>query len=107
MSRDSAARTLIAMSSPKQMKLWELVAAEDNRGFSPYVWKIKLVLDAKVRQCSKTTVQRERDRELSWRHHCANVTIMQALEYKSVPWRYYQKDLIKPSTTVGVGEYSS
>ena len=35
------------MAQP-HMKLWELAASEDNRVFSPYVWAVKLVLDAKV-----------------------------------------------------------
>ena len=35
------------MAQP-HMKLWELAASDDDRVFSPYVWAVKLVLDAKV-----------------------------------------------------------
>ena len=48
----------------KQMKLWELAAAEDQRVFSPYVWAIKLVMDAKVYEAhaglTQYTSQRKR-----------------------------------------------
>ena len=81
----------------KQMKLWELAAAENQRVFSPYVWAVKLVLDAKVSQAARTAVPIDQP---GWVPYgvCS-----QALEYKKVPWHYHQKDLIKPSQTVRRG----
>ena len=43
------------MAQP-HIKLWELAASDDDRVFSPYVWAVKLVLDAKVISLALLTV---------------------------------------------------
>ncbi len=58
------------MTSGQQLKLWELAGAEDGRVFSPFAWRVRLVLAHK------------------------------GLQYQSIPWRYSEKDLIKPSDKV-------
>jgi len=52
------------------MTLWELAGADPNCVFSPFVWRVRLALYYKGQS------------------------------YKSVPWRYSEKDLIKPSEKV-------
>ena len=54
------------------MRLWELAGADPARVFSPYVWKVRLVLAHK------------------------------AIKYESAPWRYADKPLILPSQKVNV-----
>ncbi len=54
----------------QEMTLWELAGADPNCVFSPFVWRVRLAL------CYK------------------------GQSYKSVPWRYSEKDLIKPSEKV-------
>ncbi len=54
----------------QEMTLWELAGADPNCVFSPFVWRVRLALYYKGQS------------------------------YKSVPWRYTEKDLIKPSEKV-------
>ncbi len=54
----------------KHFKLWELAGADPARVFSPYVWKVRLVLAHKN------------------------------INYESIPWRYADKPLIAPSQKV-------
>src|SRR2546421_11213253 len=56
------------------LKLYDLAAAEDDRRFSPYCWRIRMALKHK------------------------------ALEFETVPWRFTDKEAIAPygSTTVPV-----
>ena len=58
------------MATDKQLKLWELAGAEDGRVFSPFAWRVRLVL------------------------------VHKGLEFQTIPWRYSQKDLIKPADKV-------
>lgn len=58
------------MTVAKEMTLWELAGADEKCVFSPFVWRVRLVLYHK------------------------------GLQYKSIPWRYTEKDLIKPSEKV-------
>ena len=58
------------MAGEQKLKLWELAGKEEGRVFSPYAWRVRLVLAHK------------------------------GIEFETVPWRYSQKDLIKPSDKV-------
>lgn len=53
------------------LRLWELAGAEPTRVFSPYVWRVRLVLAHK------------------------------GIEYESTTWRYNDKRLIAPAQKVG------
>ena len=53
------------------MRLWELAGAESKRVFSPYVWRVRLVLAHK------------------------------GINYESTTWRYSDKRLISPAQKVG------
>jgi glutathione S-transferase len=56
------------------IKLWDLAAAEDDRRFSPYCWRVKMALKHK------------------------------GLDFETIPWRFTEKEVIAPyqSTTVPV-----
>ncbi len=56
------------MSSHQNIKLWELAGDEEKRVFSPYAWRIRLML------------------------------VHKQIKYETIPWRYSDKDLIKPYT---------
>lgn len=58
------------MPTEQNLKLWELAGKEEGRVFSPYAWRVRLVLAHK------------------------------GVKYETVPWRYSQKELIKPSDKV-------
>ncbi|KAK9826572.1 hypothetical protein WJX74_003460 [Apatococcus lobatus] len=60
------------MTTQANTKLWELAGKEEGRVFSPYAWRVRLVLAHK------------------------------GLKFETVPWRYSEKDLIKPSDKVPV-----
>ncbi|DBA85417.1 TPA: hypothetical protein ACH3X2_006095 [Trebouxia sp. C0005] len=59
----------------QETTLWELAGADPNCVFSPFVWRVRLALYYKGQS------------------------------YKSVPWRYTEKDLIKPSEKVPVLDF--
>ena len=59
----------------QETTLWELAGADPNCVFSPFVWRVRLALYYKGQS------------------------------YKSVPWRYTEKDLIKPSEKVTSRSY--
>lgn len=59
----------------KTLRLWELAGAEPKRVFSPYVWRVRLVLAHK------------------------------GIEYESKTWRYNDKQLIAPAQKVGVNTF--
>ena len=55
----------------QDITLWELAGADPTCVFSPFVWRVRLALYYKGQS------------------------------YKSIPWRYSEKDLIKPAEKVG------
>ena len=57
-------------SKQLEVTLWELAGADPHCMFSPFVWRVRLILAHK------------------------------GLAYKSIPWRYTEKDLIKPAEKV-------
>lgn len=62
-------------SKQLEVTLWELAGADPHCMFSPFVWRVRLILAHK------------------------------GLAYKSIPWRYTEKDLIKPAEKVPVLDY--
>ena len=62
------------MTVAQELTLWELAGADDKCVFSPFVWRVRMALYYKGQS------------------------------YKSIPWRYTEKTLIKPAekvTTLG------
>ena len=54
------------MASAKQIKLWELAGEDPHISISPFVWRVRLLLAYKGQS------------------------------YESIPWRFADKDVIKP-----------
>ena len=59
------------MATQQRLRLWELAGADPKRVFSPYVWRVRLVLAHK------------------------------GIGYESATWRYNDKPLIAPAQKVG------
>ena len=61
-----------AVMVPAQIKLWELAGDKPDCKISPYAWRVRLTLALK------------------------------GLQYESIPWRFTDKDAIKPFEKVGM-----
>ncbi|KAA6422258.1 MAG: hypothetical protein FRX49_07728 [Trebouxia sp. A1-2] len=64
------------MAPVQQIKLWELAGEDSQISISPYVWRVRLLLAYKGQS------------------------------YESIPWRFMEKDVIKPFEKVPVLEFN-